>query len=182
MGRKTKLTKTVQEFVCAAIERGANVEMRCHNGSISKPTYHAWLKRAEDARILEESGQPVPQEEQRYLDFLYAIEASTAVYAFTLQQVIADAAERDPAEARRELQRLFPNDYAPPAVRQQISGPDGGPVAFRDDTLTGLSDDDLRRNLAALGRVAALVALESGEPGDGDADGLAGADSTGEGE
>jgi len=128
MGRKTKLTKTVQEFVCAAIERGANVEMRCHNGSISKPTYHAWLKRAEDARILEESGQPVPQEEQRYLDFLYAIEASTAVYAFTLQQVIADAAERDPAEARRELQRLFPNDYAPPAVRQQISGPDGGAV------------------------------------------------------
>jgi hypothetical protein len=50
------------------------------------------------------------------------------VYAFTLQQVIADAAERDPAEARRELQRLFPNDYAPPAVRQQISGPDGGAV------------------------------------------------------
>ncbi len=66
--------------------------------------------------------------------------------------------------------------------RHELGGPDGGPVAFRDDTLLGLSDDDLRRNLAALGRVAALVALESGEPGDGDADGLAGADSTGEGE
>jgi hypothetical protein len=66
--------------------------------------------------------------------------------------------------------------------RTELTGKDGGAVAFRDDTLLGLSDDDLRRNLAALGRVAALVALESGEPGDGDADGLAGADSTGEGE
>ena len=130
MGRKTKLTRHVQEYVCAAIERGANVEMRCHNGGISKPTYHGWLKRAEEARQLEESGQSVPKEEQRYLDFLYAIEAATASYGFTLQQVIADVAERDPSEARRELQRLYPQDYAPPAVRAELSGRDGGPLTI----------------------------------------------------
>lgn len=140
MGRKTKLTKAVQEYICGAIERGANVEMRCYNGGISKQTYHTWLKRAEDARQMEEGGQPVPKGEQKYLDFLYAIEASTATYGFTLQQVIADAAERDPAEARRELQRLYPADYAPPAQRTQVTGADGGPVVteivirYADDT------------------------------------------------
>ncbi len=44
------------------------------------------------------------------------------------------------AEARRELQRLYPQDYAPPAVRAELSGPDGGPVLteivirYADDT------------------------------------------------
>lgn len=128
MGRKTKLTRTVQEYVCTAIRRGANDEMRARNGRISKQTYYTWLNRGAAARQLVESGQPVPDGEQPFLDFLDEVEDAQADYGFTLQQVIADEAERSPAEARRELQRLYPQDYAPPPTRAEVSGPAGGPL------------------------------------------------------
>ena len=140
MGRKTKLTKTVQGYICAAVERGANVEMRCHNGGIRRQTYHNWLNAGEEARKLEEQGQPLDAETRRFVDFLDAIEAATTTYAFTLQQVIADAAERDPAEARRELQRLYPQDYAPPAQRTQLLGHDGGALLIHMTWGEGDSD------------------------------------------
>lgn len=68
-----------------------------------------------------------------------------------------------------------------PAKGIALQGADGGPVAFRDDTLAGLSDDELRRNLAALGRVAVLAA-DGGTSGADDAGGLAGVHSAGEGQ
>ena len=145
-------------------------------------TLSLWRSQGRDAREKHGRGEELTPDETKKLNFLAAVEQAEAEAVFNLHQVVIEGAKHDPRLALQMLQIRRPNDYAPPAVRQQISGPDGGPVAFRDDTLTGLSDDDLRRNLAALGRVAALVALESGEPGDGDADGLAGADSTGEGE
>ncbi len=130
MGRKTKLTAHVRDEVCAAIEQGANVAMRCYNGGISKQTYLTWIKRGETARELEDKGEKAPPEEQPYLVFLDAVEDATANYGAQLQQVIYSAALRDPAEARRELQRLYPQDYAPPAVRAEVSGKAGGPVTI----------------------------------------------------
>ncbi len=47
--------------------------------------------------------------------------------------------------------------------RHEIGGPDGGPLAFRDDTARDLDDDSLRRNLDALARAAALLATGGGE-------------------
>ena len=131
MGRKTKLTKRVQDDICAAIEMGANVEMRCVNGEISTQTYFTWIKRGETARELVAKGQPVETEEVKYIDFLDAIGEAAAIYGRDLQLVIASNARRDPIEARRELQRLFPADYAPPPQRTELTGKDGGPVEIR---------------------------------------------------
>lgn len=129
MGRKTKLTKKVQDYICAAVEQGANVEMRCLNGGITVQTYLTWRRRGEAARVLLGKDEPVPDDEAPYLSFLEAVDEALASYGMQLQQVIAQHATRDPAEARRELQRLFPNDYAPPTQRTELTGKDGGPVA-----------------------------------------------------
>lgn len=131
MGRNTKLTRRVKDYICAAVEQGANVEMRCLNGGIVRQTYHNWIARGREARVLQEKGQPVPKEERLYLSFLDAIDEAEAGYGLQLQQVIAARALYDPAEARRELQRLFPNDYAPPPVRQEIAGVAGGPMLIQ---------------------------------------------------
>lgn len=63
--------------------------------------------------------------------------------------------------------------------RTELTGPDGGPISTRDET-AGLSDDDLRRKLGALGQAAAFLAESGGEPVSGNTPGPSGADSESE--
>jgi hypothetical protein len=52
----------------------------------------------------------------------------------------------------------------------ELTGRDGGPIVTRDETVKELTDDELRRNLAEFGRVAALLAGSVGSELHGDAD------------
>ena len=182
IGRPTKLTPAVQEAILTAIEYGMPLSHAAAYGGVDADTVLNWRKAGEALQTRLDAGEALQLDstEQRYVAFFGAIQQSFAKAMLFHLQNLTDSAHVNPGNSMWILERRWPDIFGRPTQKLEHTGPDGGPLAFRDDTLLGLSDDDLRRNLAALGRVAALVALESGEPGDGDADGLAGADSTGE--
>jgi hypothetical protein len=76
------------------------------------------------------------------------------------------------AQDEAKLEGLYP------ATKTEISGKDGGAIVYRDETKE-LSDDELRRNMAEFGRVAALLAAGVGVELHGDAGGLPPPDSAG---
>lgn len=162
MGRKTKLTPSVREAICEAVEQGANVAMRCYNAGIVKQTYLNWIARGEKARAKEAKGEAVADEERPYLAFLDAIDDAKANYGVQLQQVIYSEALRDPVEARRELQRLYPEDYAPPAQRVEATGKDGGPVVHEHRGETHGDVEHLAAVLATLVGVGAVALPDAG--------------------
>ena len=129
MGRKGKLTYKVRDDFCAAIEIGAIYEVAAAYARISERTVYGWLKRGEDERErLEDDPEASPDEnEARYLRFLHAVEEAKAVAAISWQQVIDNAAKRDPEWAWRMLQARYPEAYGKGGRSVNITSPDDGP-------------------------------------------------------
>lgn len=182
IGRPTKLTPAVQEAICTAIEYGMPLEKAADYGGVHEDTVLNWRKAGEALQVRLDAGETLEltDTERRYLDFFGAIQQSFAKAMLFHLQNLTDSAHVNPGNSMWILERRWPEIFGRPTQKLEHTGPGGGPVAFRDDTIASLNDDDLRRTLASLGRVAALVALEGGEPGALDEGGATGGDSTGE--
>lgn len=128
MGRTSKLTKTVQEDICTALSLMHTYESAAGYARVGISTLSLWRSQGRDAREKHGRGEELTPDETKKLNFLAAVEQAEAEAVFNLHQVVIEGAQRDPRLALQMLQIRRPNDYAPPAVRQQISGPDGGAV------------------------------------------------------
>ena len=131
MGRKTKLTKQVQEDFCAAVGIGCTFEAASANAGIAYSTYRHWANLGAKAQARLDAGEEVDATARRFLSFLEAIEEAKGLALLQWQSQIDKAAKIDPMWAWRMLQVRAPQDYAPPAVRAEVSGKDGGPVLIQ---------------------------------------------------
>lgn len=130
-GRISKLTDNVQEAICAALQIGCTYKMAAAYGGITDRTLASWRESGREARDKQERGERLTTKERRHLQFLQATDDSQAMAGVQWQQIIDDAARRDPQWAWRMLQARFPDDYRPAATRTELTGADAGPVVIQ---------------------------------------------------
>ena len=98
MSRPTKLTAAVQKQICDALRNGNTREASVSSGSISYPTFLAWLKRGEE-------GEPL------YVEFLQAVKKAEAECEVHYIGVIKKAASKQWQAAAWWLERRKPDNY-----------------------------------------------------------------------
>lgn len=157
MGRNSKLTKTVQDDICTALSLMHTYESAAGYARVGISTLSLWRSQGRDAREKHGRGEELTPEETKKLNFLAAVEQAEAEAVFNLHQVVIEGAKVDPNLALRLLQIRRPQDYAPPAVRAEVSGKDGGPVVHEHKGQTHGDVDHLAAVLATLVGVGAVA-------------------------
>lgn len=151
MGRPTKLTPALQKRVAAAVRKGATREIAAASAGIAASTFFDWMARGEAC-------------EARFSEFSEAVKKAEAECAMAALGQIQTASRKTWTAAAWLLERRYRQGYAQPQkVQHEHSGPGGKPISVdvqrRDLALEmleqlvtgGLSHDDARRALAALG-------------------------------
>lgn len=119
MGRKLKLTPEVQQKIVSAIRAGNYAFVAAEMAGIGRSTYWRWLEMGEKP-----DAQPV------YREFRDAVKEAEAAAEVASVALIRQAAQNGTWQAaawyleRKHGDRWGRNDK----VRQEVSGPDGGPV------------------------------------------------------
>lgn len=124
MGRKTKLTKTTQDDICAALEIGATYEAAAANADISYESFRKWRNAGEQAEEKQARGEALSVDDKRYLAFVGAIRHAKATALLMWQQKVHEAAQIDPQWAWRMLQVRAPEEYSI-ANKMEIGGHNG---------------------------------------------------------
>ena len=113
MGRPTKLTPDVQEFIVDGINAGLTFGLTCARAGVNPATFYRWLEKGETAK----SGV--------YSEFCDTVSRAKADSALRLVSQITLQAPTDWRAAAFMLERRFPDDYG---RRTEVTGKDGGPV------------------------------------------------------
>lgn len=148
-GAKSKLTPETVEKIAASIRAGNYAKVACASAGISESVYYKWLDEAK-----------APGASKELLEFMELVERAEAeAEAIKVAQVAKAATKTWQAAAwfleRKHGERWGRNDK----LRQEISGPDGGPIPF--------SVEDARRAIiAALDEGAKDVAITAGADSD----------------
>lgn len=128
-GRPTKLNKTVQEEICAAIRAGNYIEPSAIRAGVTKETLYNWLRRA--SRELEKDRSDkwyrIPTKERKYVAFFHAVKKAEADAEARDVAIISKAALVQWQAAAWRLERKH---YQRWGRKQAIehSGPEGKPV------------------------------------------------------
>lgn len=141
-GRKLKLTKGVQDKLCACFSIGANVKIACLSAGISDASYFSWLKqgRAALAKLEKDSNVELTKSEIKYLKLLDKVEEAQSIVACQWLSTIDQASMTDPNWARFMLKVRYEGYNE--IVRQELDVTTGGePVTFRVTY-----DDDVKRD------------------------------------
>ena len=129
MARTSKLTKTVQEDICAALALMHTYESAAGYARVGNSTLSLWRSQGRAARQKVEKGEELGADEVKKLKFLEAVEQAEAEGVFNLHQVVIEEAKRDGRLALQMLALRRPDDYAP-RNKVELSGKDGGPVVI----------------------------------------------------
>jgi len=113
MARRAKLTKEVQDAVCAAIRLGATYEAAANAAGIAYETFNEWRK------------DPRP----RYVQFSEAVRAAEADGMVDNLNIIREAAKRREWRAAAWLLERRHRQAFGAAVA--VTGEDGGPLIVR---------------------------------------------------
>lgn len=153
MGRPSTLTPEVQKVILAAIKEGARRGQAAKIAGVAPQTLSGWM-RAE--------GEP-------YESFAREVLVLEGKLSGKLESFLHKKALTSPTVAMWLLERLHPDEWG--RRRLEITGADGGPVAFTFDPRT-LTLDQLER-IAAGEDPAAVVGGDRGReapeaPGGGD--------------
>lgn len=100
MGRKTKLTKDIQEKLVSAIAHGNYHEVACFLVGIGSSTFYSWMKKGE-----EENSKRI------YRDFVEAIKKAEAIAEAQRLQVISKASHENWQAAAWYLERRYPDRW-----------------------------------------------------------------------
>lgn len=140
VGRPLKLTPKIIETICNALEIGASYDIAARHAQVSYVTFNNWrnsarliLETVEKRLEAGEDGDSVIQslndEQQLYLEFLYAIEEAVAKLGIESLRTIYTASTQDASWAAWLLQRRFPTEYGNRASDQigvSVSSKGGG--------------------------------------------------------
>lgn len=127
-GAPDGLTPEVEEIILTAIRAGASNEIAAAHAGITRQTINSWKRTGRSAA--EKKLSERSDFEKRCLAFLSRIEKSSADAVLQFQARLTQIAQsKDEAVALRAvtwwLERRAKDDYA---MRQELTGPDGGPI------------------------------------------------------
>ena len=131
-GRPTKLTPSVVDAICDAVEVGVNYADAAAAGGVSSATLSVWRQAGEDVyrRVQDaESAIELTASEKRFLNFWKRFSAAESTGAINAATVVYNAAMKDPDFALKWLERRRSADWAL-RQRNEVTGADGGPVVF----------------------------------------------------
>jgi hypothetical protein len=161
-GQPTKLTPEVHDRIVQVVSAGNYLKTAAQFAGISVTTLTNWMARGRAANALAESGQPVPEEEQRYLVFLAAVtqaETQAEVAAVThWRRAFAD----DWRAARDYLGRKRPEQWAAKTTVSISS--DEAERRIEAATLEALTSMGIDTDGMDLGALGDLDSLDGGDP------------------
>jgi len=131
MGRKTKLTRKVQNAICASIRGGNYVEVSAQAAGITPQTLRNWMKRGEE------------EGEGPYFEFFEAVQKAKAEAQMKMVSIIEDASIDSWQAAAWWLERT---DYKrwgrKDRAQVEHTGKDGGPIETIDRTALAAQEFD----------------------------------------
>ena len=117
----------VRERILQALAAGTSWKAAADHARVARPTIFAWKARGEAAAALEDAGEPVPPEEQQYLDWWREMLAARSDATVRAVGLVHRHAETDPTSARWLAERLDRERYRL-EQRLEMTGDGGGPV------------------------------------------------------
>lgn len=130
VGRPKKINKAVIETYCNAVSIGCTYEMAAAYAQISHDSASLWRNRGEAEQKRIADGEESNPEESLYYEFYVAVRQAQLEAGVTWQQVVNDAASKDPNWAWRMLQVRFPDDYRV-ASPVEVTGKGGKDIVLR---------------------------------------------------
>ena len=132
MGRPTKLTPQVRDKIIEALTAGNYAKHAVAYAGVDMATYCRWMEKGEQGR-------------SPYREFREAVEAAKAEAVVRNVTIIQRAARTDWRAAGWYLERTQREEFGK-VTRQEVSGPDGGPIEIqgdpRQDLLALLTPDE----------------------------------------
>jgi hypothetical protein len=112
MGRRPMLTPELQARIVDVVKAGSYLKVAAQHAGVSNASLMAWLARGRKAVAAAEEGEPIPEHEQRYVDFLEAVTRADT-HAEVLAATAWRAAFKDDWRAARDfLVRRHPDRWA----------------------------------------------------------------------
>jgi transposase-like protein len=154
MGRPTKLTKARRAGIVSMIAAGSYAEVAARANGVGPSTYYAWMKRGEDAEV-DDTGKPLDFDDERYVEFREAVkEAEAKAEVLAVGRIQQAAAGGTWQASAWYLERKYPDRWGrKDHVRQEISGPGGGPVEIDAEAAALAFLDERAGRLAEAGIV-----------------------------
>lgn len=132
IGRPPKLTPEVRDKIIEAVTAGNYVKHAVAYAGVSESAFFRWMEWAEAGR-------------SPYKEFRESVEAAKAEAVVRNVTIIQRAARTDWRAAGWYLERTQREEFGK-VTRQEVSGPDGGPIEIqgdpRQDLLTLLTPDE----------------------------------------
>ena len=120
-GRPSKLTKETVDKICLAIRAGNYAKIAAEMAGIGETTYYRWMEEADK--------EGAPKHFREFRESIRKAEADAEVAKVALISQAASAGDWKAAGwylERKHPERWGRNDK----IRQEISGPDGAPIAL----------------------------------------------------
>lgn len=173
-GEKLYISKDKREMLLKLISAGNYQRTACRAAGVSEWTFNDWRKKGEQAREDKQSGIELTGVQEELLWFVDELdEARAKAEAALVARWYNEAADGDWRAAERFLAKAFPERWADPATRLEVTGAQGGPVAQLSahmHVLTEADGEKQRKVLEALVESGDLPAnvLEAWDGEDGD--------------
>ncbi len=149
-----QLPKEKRETLLKLISAGNYQRTACRAAGVSEWTFHDWKKKGDQAREDKENGVALTEVQEELLWFVDELdEARAKAEAALVARWYTEAADGDWRAAERFLAKAFPERWADPATRLEVTGAQGGPVAQLSahmHVLTEADGDKQRKVLEAL--------------------------------
>lgn len=130
-GRPTKLTPEIHEKIVSLMRAGNYLETAALACGLKPHTVRSWLREAAN------------QKSGAKRKFLIAVREAMAEPETRDMSVIDIAASSDWRAAAWRLEHRYPQRFSKKTVKNQVSGPKGGPVVVESKTADEMSDDEL---------------------------------------
>lgn len=133
-GRPSKLTDELSKDFMDSLAAGAPLSVAQAYVGISTQTYYVWLERGEAAQAAIEAGEIVDDGEYKYVEFVENVAVAKAQAAMT--RILRLDAAGEAGDSRVDqwwLSRMVPEFADKSEVKQEVSGPGGGPVEIVTD-------------------------------------------------
>ena len=171
---KLILPKEKREMLLKLISAGNYQRTACRAAGVSEWTFNDWRKKGEQAREDKDNGIALSETQEELLWFVDELdEARAKAEAALVARWYNEAADGDWRAAERFLAKAFPERWADPATRLEVTGAQGGPVAQLSahmHVLTEADGEKQRKVLEALVESGDLPenVLEAWDGEDGD--------------